>query len=182
MKTVKYFMASALTVALSATSFYAMADLDAEDFIEEASERNIGEIEAAKLALQKSTHPAVKEFAQTAITVHTADLAKLRTLAAGEKVEMEDDATLMSKAKKAILKQRDGESFDAAYANNQITVHRDTAEFYKKAAKSEDAEVRAFAAGVLPVVEQHLKDAEALAAKLGADSKNIDVKADVKAD
>lgn len=179
MKTTKYFMASALTLAMGATSFYAMADVDVEDFVEEASEKNIAEIEAGKLALEKSQDPAVRAFAQKMINDHTANNTELRGIATANKVELEDDATMGAKAKAAILKQRDGESFDVAYANNQVTAHRDAIKYYEDAAKSENTEVRTFAVAALPKLQHHLKEAETLAAKLAKHNKNVDVKAEV---
>lgn len=178
MKSIKYVMASALTVALGASSFYAMADVDAEDFVETASEKNYAEIEAAKLALEKSKHSAVRAFAQKMINDHTANNTELRSIAAAKKVELEDDADLINKAKATILKQRDGESFDVAYANNQVTAHRATIEFYQDAAKSEDTEVRTFAVATLPKLQHHLKEAEALVTELSKSSPTVDNKAD----
>lgn len=178
MKSIKYVMASAFAVALSASSFSVLADVDAEDFVEGASEKNYAEIEAAKIALEKSQNSAVRAFAQKMINDHTASNTELRSIASAKKVELEDDADLANKAKAAILKQRDGESFDVAYANNQVTAHRKTIEFYQEASKSEDTEVRTFAVAALPKLQHHLKEAEALVNELSKNSPNVESKAE----
>lgn len=172
MKLAKYLSASALTLMMGTASVNVLADVDVEDFVENASELNIAEIEAAKLALEKSSSATVKSFAQKMINDHTAANRELRSIASAKKVELEDDAALTDQAKAAILKQRDGESFDEAYANNQVAAHRKAIDFYQKASKSEDAEVRAFAVATLPKLQHHLTEAQALAKAVGASSAN----------
>ena len=168
MRLVKYVTASALTLMMGTASIHALADVDVEDFVENASELNIAEIEAAKIALEKSSNATVKSFAQKMINDHTTANRELRSIAATKNVDLEDDAALTDQAKSAILKQRDGESFDEAYANNQVAAHRKAIDFYKKASKSDDVEVRTFAVATLPKLQRHLTEAEALAKAVGA--------------
>lgn len=173
MKMTKYLMTSLFAVVLGSSSAFTLANVDAEEFVEEASAKNISEIEAGKLALDKSTFPAVKTFAQKMINEHSANNTELRSLATRKKVTLSDDAELTSKAKAAILKQRDGESFDVAYANNQVSAHKSAIEFYKEAAKSTDTDVRTFAVAALPKIQHHLQDAEKLVSEL-AKSDTVD--------
>lgn len=157
------------------------AGVDTDDFIDEASAKGIAEIESGKLALQKSTFPAVKAYAKEMIEDHTAANKELRTLAAKKNVDVADDAELTARAKTYVLKQRDGESFDAAYINNQIDAHKAAIKLYKDASSSKDEDVRQLAATSLPKLEQHLAEAEALVAVIASTSKNIKVD-DGKAD
>lgn len=178
MKTFNYFIAHLFAAILCLGSVYAQADVELDDFIEEASEKNMAEIEAAKLALDKSSNSAVRGFAQKMINDHTKANTELRGIATRKKVELADEATLVAKAKAAIMRQYDGESFDVAYANNQVSAHRNAIEFYKDAAKSKDTEVRTFAVATLPKLQHHLQDAEALVSELAENSETIDNKAD----
>ena len=64
------------------------------------------------------------------------------------------------------------ESFDAAYANNQVKAHEETIELFKKQAntvtddKAKGAtELKAFAQKMLPALEKHLAHAKELQAK-----------------
>src|SRR4051812_7254747 len=127
MKTTKLLMTGAFLFAFSAVCGTAMAadTVDADDFVEDASAAGIAEIETAKLALQKSTAGDVKTFAQAVINDHTAANRELASIAAKKKLKVSTEAELMNKAKAAVLKQRDGESFDEAYANNQVKAHED---------------------------------------------------------
>ena len=79
-------------------------------------------------------------------------------------MEVADDAELVSKAKAMILQLRDGESFDRAYANNQVVAHEQTIELFRQAVSSEDAQVSAFAKETLPKLEHHLQMAKDLVA------------------
>jgi putative membrane protein len=157
------------------------AGVDTDDFIDEAYAKGVAEIEGGKVAVQKSTFPAVQAYAKKMIEDHSAANKDLRSLAIKKNVKLDDDAELMSKTKNYILKQRDGESFDAAYVNNQIEAHQAAIELYKDASSSQDGDVRQLAATSLPKLERHLADAEALVSVIASSSNNIKVD-DGKAD
>ena len=176
------FFAGLFSIAFGFLSTQAMAvGVDTDDFIEEASAKGIAEIESGKLAVQKSTFPEVKAFAKKMIEDHAAANKDLRALAVKKNVEVADDAELLSKAKAYVLKQRDGESFDAAYVNNQIDAHKAAIKLFKDASSSTDEDVRRLAATSLPKLEHHLHEAEALVAVIARGSANIKVD-DGKAD
>ncbi len=146
-----FFSSSAFTIGV-----------DADDFITRASASGVAEIEAGKIALEKTTYPEIKEFAQKMIENYASSNKDLRALAAKKDVEIADEAELLDQAKAYVLKQREGESFDVAYVNNQIDAHRATIQLYKDASSSTDEDVRRLAATSLPRLEQHLEQAEAL--------------------
>ncbi|MGN5595755.1 DUF4142 domain-containing protein [Stutzerimonas nitrititolerans] len=137
-----------------------------ENFVDEASAKGLAEIETAKLALEKGTAEDVKAFAQKMIDDHTRANQKLAEIAGqNEDLQLSDEATLMDKAKAMILKLRDGESFDQAYANNQVVAHEQTIELFRNYAEQGDnADLKAFAQSTLPKLEQHLQEAKQLAA------------------
>jgi putative membrane protein len=166
MKTPKFLLTGALIMSCGfMANAFATDGADPEDFVDAASAKGIAEIESAKLALQKSTSSDVKKFAQTMINDHTAANAELASIARTKKLKVEDEATLTSKAKEYILKQRDGESFDVAYAKNQVSAHEDTIKLFQEATKSKDMEISAFARTTLPKLEHHLEMAHQLEAK-----------------
>lgn len=141
--------------------------IDDADFIEEASAKGMAEIETGKMALERGTD-AVEEFAQRMIDDHGKANAKLKELAQKHDLEMSDEATLMDKAKAMTLQVREGESFDEAYANNQVNAHEQTIELFQRASKSDNAEISAFAQKTLPKLEEHLTMARELAAETEA--------------
>lgn len=148
-------------VAMAAQVF--ATDIDADDFVDEASAKGIAEVEAGKLALQKSTSAAVKTFAQKMIADHTKANTELTAIAKTKKLEVASESEIKNKAKAFILKHRDGESFDEAYANNQVMAHKEAIELFKKGTNTEDADINAYAKTTLPTLEHHLQMAEELA-------------------
>lgn len=154
-----------LTFALVAGSISTAMAATSNDFVENAAQGGITEVEAGKLALEKSGSADVKTFAQHMITDHTKANQDLMALAKKLDIEVPDDAALTDKAKKAILEMRD-ESFDKAYANNQVDAHEKTVALFKKEAESSDnTELKAFATKTLPTLEAHLEKAKALQSK-----------------
>ncbi len=142
---------------------------EGENFVDEASAKGIAEIETAKMALDKGMSEDVKQFAQMMIDDHTKANQELAQLAQAKDLEMSDEATLMDKAKAMILKLRDGENFDEAYANNQVVAHEQTIEMYQDYMEGgENADLKQFAQKTLPKLEEHLKQAKDLQAKHGA--------------
>lgn len=162
----KIFSTSALACMVGATSSLAFAadKIDADDFVDEVSAKGIAEVESAKLALEKSTSTDVQAFAQKMITEHSSANMELAGIASRKNLEVSDEAELTTKAKKFVLEQRDGESFDEAYARNQVEAHEDTIELFQRAVVSDDAEIAAFATQTLPELQHHLTLAKELVA------------------
>ncbi|KJH78796.1 DUF4142 domain-containing protein [Pseudomonas sp. ES3-33] len=159
----------ALAVALSTgmgTAFAATSN----DFVDNAAAGGIAEIETSRLALEKSSSADIKAFANMMITDHSKANDELAALARKNDIEVPDTTTLVKKAKEKILEVRD-ESFDAAYANNQVKAHEETIELFKKEANTvtDDkvkgaTELKAFAQKMLPALEKHLAEAKKLQA------------------
>ncbi|MNF30122.1 hypothetical protein D3C85_465280 [compost metagenome] len=164
-----YLMFALFAALTLATTAQAADEISPQDFVDRASAAGIAEVEAGKLALEKGTNPKVKEFAQMMVDEHTAAGKELAAMAKAHKLELNDDATLTDQAKEKILEMRDGESFDRAYANNQVTAHNQAVALFVKAANSEDQTIRTFATQVLPKLEHHLELAKNLASEIGAD-------------
>jgi len=161
----KIVYSSALIFAFGVSSLtFAVDKIDADDFVDDASAKGIAEVENAKLALEKSTSADVKAFAKKIIADHSASNVELAAIASKKNLDVADDAELMASAKKLILEQRDGQSFDEAYANNQVEAHKEAIELFQRAAASNDAELAAFAKKNLPGLQHHLQLAKELAA------------------
>ncbi|MCP1496340.1 putative membrane protein [Pseudomonas migulae] len=158
-----------LAVALS-TSMGAAFAATSNDFVDKAAAGGIAEIETSRLALEKSASADVKEFANMMITDHSKANDELATIAKKNDIEVPDTTTLVKQAKEKILDMRD-ESFDAAYANNQVKAHEETIELFKKEANTvtDDkvkgaTELKGFAQKMLPGLEKHLDMAKKLQA------------------
>lgn len=153
---------AAVSVALLFAGPLLAADpnAQAQNFVSAASAAGMAEIDAAKLALKKSQANDVKTFAQHIIDDHTKANAELKAIAQKQKLEMADEPGMVDQAKAKVLDVRD-ESFDAAYASNQVSAHEDAVKLFTDAANnSADTEIKAFAQQTLPVLQQHLEMAQ----------------------
>ncbi|HEF4759549.1 TPA: DUF4142 domain-containing protein [Pseudomonas putida] len=159
----------ALAMALSTcmgTTFAATSN----EFVDKAAAGGIAEIEAGRLALEKSQSADIKAFANMIIADHGKANDELAAIAKKNDIEVPDDTTLVKQAKEKILDMRD-ESFDAAYANNQVKAHEEAIELFKKQANTvtDDrtkgaTELKGFAQKMLPGLEKHLDMAKKLQA------------------
>lgn len=174
MNKAKLFCTTALMIVFGTFGAYTFAadSIDPDEFVDEASAKGMAEIKTSKMALEKSQSADVREFAQRMITDHNAANNELASIAKRKKLDVADDTELMSKAKAMVLKQRDGESFDQAYANNQVNAHEQTIDLFEQAVNIKDPELKAFAQRTLPKLRSHLEMARELVESTGANSDN----------
>jgi len=159
-----------LTLALmvpSAVVFAADKNPDAS-FFKNAAEGGMAEVELGKLAQDKSTLPAVKDFGAMMVTDHSAANDKLKALADSKNVELPTSPSMMQKATKTKLEILSGSTFDKSYVKGMIKDHQDDIkEFQKEATSGKDPDARAFAKATLPTLKTHLKKIQAIAAEQG---------------
>lgn len=145
------------------------------DFLSNAAQAGHLEIEGSKMALRKSANLDIKTFAQRMIDDHGKVAQELAGLARNKGVEIPGEPSLMQKG---VLKGLDlrSDGFDEAYADSiAVSAHKDAVELFDKAAReAKDAEVKAFAARVLPQLKQHLAMGQELQRKVSAKQKQKD--------
>lgn len=169
MKTAHMFKTGALAVAMSLAASSAWA-MDAEEFIDSAAEKGFAEIETAKLAQERGQSEQVNEFAKKMIEDHRSSNEELKEMAQKKNLEFPDDATLMDRGKAMILKLREGENFDQAYANNQVVAHEQTIEIYEEASQQlQDEELKEWASDQLEMLREHYGEAKQLQTQTGAE-------------
>jgi putative membrane protein len=135
-----------------------------ESFVEKAGVSSLAEIEASKLALQKSQDPQVRSFAQRMIDDHTSATNQLTAIAQTKKMMVPSE--LDSAHKKAVdkLTGLSGKEFDAAYTLQMQDDHETAVTLFTSASedKSIDAEFQALARKLLPTLRNHQSDAHKL--------------------
>lgn len=126
---------------------------------------NLDEIAAGKLAVEKATDPKVKEFAQQMVDDHTKALDEVTQLAQTKDVKLPTEPDAKHKAAMVKMKMMSGASFDKSYVKSAgVGDHVATEKLLKKTqASARDADVKALATKMLPVVQGHLKHAQDLA-------------------
>lgn len=138
----------------------------ASEFLEEASQKNHAIINTARLAMEPESGVAedrdLRELAQRLIEEHEQLNRRLAALAEQEQLEYSDSAALIDQAQRMVLEVRDGESFEQAFANNQIADHYALIDLFERAAASDHGAVSRFAEDTLPTLEEHLEQVRAL--------------------
>ena len=135
------------------------------EFINDASAQGIAEIEASRLAHQKSESKEVKDYTivvindRTTANQHLAKIAKQLDLPVAPREEVVDKA-------KALMPQvMEGTNFDEAYAASQVQTTQEAIEQLEQTAQTTDVpQIKAFAEETLPKLQNHLQMAKALQA------------------
>lgn len=100
----------------------------------------------------------MKEFAEKMITDHSKAGRKLEALATKKNVTLPSKLTPQQKQTMEKLTKLSGDEFDRAYVSAMVTAHEeDVAAFQNVAKYGTDADVEAFAAGILPTLENIYK-------------------------
>jgi putative membrane protein len=119
------------------------------------------EVQLSKLALERSTTPAVKQFAQTMVDDHSKANDELTALAGQKNISLPAALSDKSQKKYNDLLEKTGKDFEDAYTDCMVKDHKDAVDKFKKQAeKGEDAELKSWAAGKVAALEQHLEMAK----------------------
>jgi putative membrane protein len=138
-----------------------------QSFAEKAGLAGMMEVEAGRLALQKSSNE-IRAFAQKMIDHHTKAGEELKAAASQENVTV--PASLDAKHQEVLdkLKGVSGASFDAAYKAQMVKDHREAVALFEKESTSGQSALDKFASSTLPTLRQHLKMAEELPGQAAA--------------
>jgi putative membrane protein len=136
-----------------------------QDFVTEAANSDMLEIQASKLVAAKSDAKD-KTFADHMIADHTKTSADIKALVDSGKLKVSLPAT-MDKAhqdKLAKLAKLDGKDFMKEYESMQVSAHKDAVSLFERYAKGGDnADLKSWASQTLPKLQDHLKMAQDLA-------------------
>lgn len=160
------FAALALASSLAFAADPAPAKVD-QTFVTKASGAGMYEVEISKLALQKASDPAIKDFAQMMVTDHTKANDELKQLATTKNLQI---APGLPKDKQATIDKMaklDGAKFDKAYRDQVgLKDHKtDIALFEKESKNGQDADLKAWAGQTLPTLKTHLQHAQEIKPK-----------------
>lgn len=135
------------------------------EFMNQAAQSDLTEIQTSQLALQKSQNRAVRNYAQQMIKQHTASSQKLTAIAQAKGVTLPTELDSQNQALLTKLQGLSGSNFDQAYMQAQTQAHQKTLAQYQNYLQTGlDADLRVFASGVAPIVRQHLDMAQKMTA------------------
>ena len=134
------------------------------NFLMEAAQNGMAEIEASKIAQSKATSPEVKQFASQMVDDHMKTDEELKSLASSKGVTLPDKPSPVQRMRLSALESTSSEKFDKRFTEQfGVKAHQDTVKLFKKeAAQGRDPELKSFADRTLPALEHHLTMAQSL--------------------
>jgi len=143
------------------------SDLD-KMFLMRASESNLAEIQQSELAVNKSSNPKVRAFAQKMISDHEMLEDNLKIFFEQDSVTPAATLNADHQAEYAKLKGLKGADFDNEYIRSMdMDHHMALAAFDTVIQNTEDSELKRVAVSGRKVVEEHTKMVDKMLAKIG---------------
>jgi putative membrane protein len=134
-------------------------------FIKMAARNGQAEIQLGKLTAERADRAEVRDFAKRLETDHTRANLELLKILDAQRIDLSRDMEPYQ-ATTAYLSQLRGAEFDRAYVQQMAKDHEEAiAQFAAKAKKGHNPELKAYAAKLLPTLQEHLQLARDLAAK-----------------
>jgi putative membrane protein len=131
---------------------------DDKKFTKEAAIGGLTEVELGKLAQQKASSDAVKQFAQKMVDDHSKAHEELKQVATKEGLEVPDAPDKKNQSRIDKLAKLSGPDFDKAYIKDQLKDHKqDVKKFEGESKNGTVPGVKDFATKTLPTLEQHLQ-------------------------
>jgi putative membrane protein len=135
-------------------------------FMTKAASGGMLEVTLGADAAKRGTHPDVKAFGNHMVRDHGKANDELKELAAKKGVVLPAEMNEEHKELVEKLSKLSGAKFDAEYASEMVDDHEeDIKEFKEAASEAKDADLRAWAAKTVPILEGHLTMAKDLKAK-----------------
>ncbi|MBM4442576.1 MAG: DUF4142 domain-containing protein [Candidatus Rokubacteria bacterium] len=132
-------------------------------FVMDALKHGMAEVELGKLASEKASNDAVKQFGQRMVDDHGKAGEELKKIAQDKGLTPPAEMDTKHRKLHERLSKMQGAEFDRAYMDEMVKDHRnDVKEFQKHAKNAKDADVKSFASKTLPTLQDHLKQAEGL--------------------
>lgn len=136
---------------------------EAKDFVKEAAQGGVFEVEAGKLAISKASRPEVKDFGNLMVNDHGKANKELMAIAQARGMETPKETSKEHKVQLEKLRTASKDDFDRNYVEMMVKDHeKDVDQFRKASEKVNDPELKAWIVKTLPVLEKHLQSAQDL--------------------
>jgi putative membrane protein len=130
---------------------------DDADWAVEAADGGMMEVKLGQLAQQNASSPAVKEFGRMMMTDHQKGNDELMAIAGRKNITLPAALGKEHQDKYDDLAKKQGADFDKAYTEYMVDDHEeDIDEYQKEANDGKDADLKAFAAKTVPILQHHL--------------------------
>jgi putative membrane protein len=131
------------------------------NFVTEAAQGGLMEVELGKVAAQKASSSQVKEFGQRMQKDHTKANEALKQIATTKGIKVPTALDRKHKSTVDQLSKKSGAEFDREYMKAMVDDHKEDVEkFQREADKGDDADLKKFASEHLPILKEHLELAQ----------------------
>jgi len=154
------------TVSKTAQALGGDLSKEENDFILKAAVGGLMEVAAGNMALQQSTNPKVKAFAQMMVTDHTKAGKELEAVAKSKGLALPATFPKEEQQHMDAMKTVAGDAFDKHYINMMVADHDKTVDLFTLATKYKDPDIKNFATKTLPVIQAHYKVASEMKAAM----------------
>jgi len=132
-----------------------------QNFLNEAVEGDLAEIDVGKLAQEKGQNQDVKQFGRMLEQDHSQNLQKAKQTAQEMGFKPPTEPNAKQKQMYEQLSKLSGEQFDRQFAQDMVNDHKQDISKFEKEAKSKGP-FADFARQTIPTLEKHLQTAESL--------------------
>jgi len=136
-------------------------------FVTKAASGGNAEVQLGQIAQQKGQSQEVKDFGSRMVADHTKANDELKQLAQQKGITITDKMESADKKTVDKLNNAKPENFDKEYMKAMVKDHKKDVALFKKASKDvKDPDLQAFASKTLPILEQHLQQAQEVEKKV----------------
>jgi putative membrane protein len=133
------------------------------EFVMRAALDSMAEIEMGKLAQERGSTQAVKDYGRKLVEDHTAMNNELKQAVPNEAANMPTELPAEKRDMIDRLSKRNGPQFDREFLNEAVAAHRQAIELFQKEASSgANQALTNWASGKIPMLQEHLKTAQGL--------------------
>jgi putative membrane protein len=156
----------ALVVAVLPAFGQAPADPD-HRFVYNTYQNGLAEIELGKLAQQKTQNAEVKQFGARLERDHGSANVELKGLAGKANIALPSEPDAKQKATYERLSKLSGAAFDRAFMPDMVSAHESAVTSFRQATSGKHADIKMWAAKMLPTIEEHLAMAKSINTAVG---------------
>lgn len=143
--------------------------LSAEQFAHKAASGNLAEVALGRMTAEKAKRDDVKQFGQRMVQDHSRANEELQAVAQRKGITLPTEPETAEQDKAKELSQLSGEEFDRQYSRHMVEDHRKDVSMYQTMVQTgEDQDIKAYAQKTLPILEEHLRMAQAMAEEMAA--------------
>lgn len=143
------------------------------EFIVEAANSGMFEVEAAKVAQKKATDKEVKDFAKMMEKDHKMLNDSIKAFATKNNLVLPDSVGEDMKDKIKSLQEKKGKEFDQEYMDMMVETHqKDVEKFQDKLNGTTNPELKSAINSALPVLQKHFQEAQKIDSVLSAKQQN----------